>query len=150
MLAEIRVKVKRRINGRARKRVETFLYDMDLFSDAEYEVLSLLKGQFDSGEVEEYEIQSVKLSSIKEVADQYKGGCPYIITLKDVWTNDEGVEKSLRYKVLLWADSLKEAAERAHELQKEGYDMLVEDVRETELTLIKEGKAQKGGGYEER
>lgn len=133
MLIEVKVKVTRIIGDKKRKKVETYILNRDLFSQAEYDVNAFL---FNDNTVEELEIQSLRLSPIKEIADQYEGQYSYIATLKDTYHDDEGNEKSMRYKVLLWADDLTSATHNVRQLQREGYDMQVEGLKEVDYEYL--------------
>lgn len=133
MLIEVKVKVTRIIDTKKRKRIETYILNKDFFSQAEYAVTALLQGD---NTVDSSEIQSLRLSPIKEIADQYEGQYSYIATLKDTYHDDEGNEKSMRYKVLLWADDLTSATHNVRELQREGYEMQVEGLKEVNYTYL--------------
>ena len=136
MLIEVRVKVTRIIDAKKRKKLETYILNKDFFSEAEYKVTEVLNTQHDEGEVDSFEIQSLKLSTIKEIADQYEGQYSFLATLKDIYHDDNGNEKSIRYKVLLWADDLTSATHNARELQRQGYDMQIEGLKEVDYTYI--------------
>ena len=136
MLIEVRVKVTRIIDAKKRKKLETYILNKDFFSEAEYKVTEILNTQHDEGEVDSFEIQSLKLSTIKEIADQYEGQYSFLATLKDIYHDDNGNEKSMRYKVLLWADDLTSATHNARELQRQGYDMQIEGLKEVDYTYI--------------
>lgn len=136
MLVEVKVKVEQVIDGKTRKKAITYLLDKNYFSEAEYAVTALLMSQNESGLVNDYEIQSLRLSSIKEIATQYSGEHSYIATLKDIWTEDDGTEKYLRYKVLLWADNLQDALSNTHEMAREGYDMIIESLKEVDYEYL--------------
>lgn len=138
MLIEVKVKVTRIIDTKKRKKLETYILNKDFFSEAEYKVTEILNTQHDEGEVDNFEIQSLKLSTIKEIADQYEGQYSFLATLKDIYHDDNGNEKSMRYKVLLWADDLTSATHNARELQRQGYDMQIEGLKEVDYTYIKE------------
>lgn len=136
MLVEVKVKVEQVTDGKTRKKAVTYLLDKNYFSEAEYDVTALLMSQNESGLVNDYEIQSLRLSSIKEIATQYSGEHSYIATLKDIWTEDDGTEKYLRYKVLLWADNLQDALSNTHEMAREGYDMIIESLKEVDYEYL--------------
>ena len=138
MLIDVKTKVKRVVNGKIRKRNELYLVDRDFFSNAEFAVCSTLNEQQDSHIIEEYEIISLKWSNIREVASQYEGSYSYVATLVDTWVDEDGTEKNLKYKVLLWANDLTEANERVHELAREGYNMLIEGIKRVDYTYIDE------------
>lgn len=126
MLIEVKVKVTRTIDDKTRKKVETYLLQKDFFSAAEYDIADYLTKEH----VDDYEILSLRQSQIKEIADQFTGEHAYLATLKDIFIDDEGNEKSLRYKVLLWADDLTSATQNARQLQREGYNMQIEGLKE--------------------
>lgn len=138
MLIEVRVKVTRIIDVKKRKKLETYILNKDFFSEAEYKVTEILNTQHNEGTVDSFEIQSLKLSTIKEIADQYEGQYSFLATLKDIYHDDNGNEKSMRYKVLLWADDLTSATHNARELQRQGYDMQIEGLKEVDYTYIQD------------
>lgn len=133
MLIEVKARVSCIIDAKTKKTVETFLVECSLFTEAEYTVTELMERNDD---VEEYEILSLRISPIKEVASQYQGEHSFVATLRDTWTSDEGTVKHLRYKVLLWADNLTQANQRTHELAREGYDMLIEGIKQVDYHHI--------------
>jgi acyl-coenzyme A synthetase/AMP-(fatty) acid ligase len=57
--------------------------------------------------------------------------------------DDNGNEKPLKYKVLLWADSLTQANQRTVELARQGYDMHVEGLKEVEYEYLNSQVNQK-------
>ena len=138
MLIEVRVKVTRIIDAKKRKKLETYILNKDFFSEAEYKVTEILNTQHNEGEVDSFEIQSLKLSTIKEIADQYEGQYSFLATLKDIYHDDNGNEKSMRYKVLLWANDLTSATHNARELQRQGYDMQIEGLKEVDYTYVQD------------
>ena len=93
MLIEVKVKVARIIDNKPRKRTECYLVDRELFSEAEYAVLTALMQEQNEGLVESYEIQSLRISPIKEVATQFNGQFSYIGTLKDIWLDDDNPDR---------------------------------------------------------
>ena len=138
MLIEVKTKVTK-IEGKKYKRIiTTFILDKEFFSQAEYTVTELLDNEEKNGTVFDYEIQSLKCSSIKELATQYTGENTFVVTLTDVFTDDEGNEKPLKYKVLLWAKDLSEAWERTKEISEQGYDMHIEGIKEVPYEYLAE------------
>ena len=135
MLIEVKVKVARVIDGKTRKRTETYVLNKEFFSQAEYDVAELLNGDT---AIEDFQIQSLKLSQIKEIDDQsIDNSIPsFIATLIDIFHEDDGTEKKLKYKVLLWADNLTSANRRALELSHQGYDMLVEGIKQVDYEYL--------------
>ena len=138
MLVEVKVKVARVIDGKIRKRTETFIVDKELFAEAEYKVTAILSEDLEAGLVEGFEIQSLRISPVKEVCDQwfedYTGsGYPaFIATLKEIWLTDDGTEKTLKYKVLLWASNHAQALQRVTEHARQGYDMQIEGIKQVD------------------
>lgn len=136
MLVEVKVKVARVIDGKTRKRTETYLIDKEVFAEAEMEVMTCLVQEQEAGVVEDFEIQSLKISPIKEVVTQFEGTSTFIATLKDIWIDDDGNEKTLKYKVLLWANDLTQANARALQLSHQGYDMQVESIKQVDYEYL--------------
>ena len=136
MLVEVKVKVARIIDGKTRKRTETYLMDSEIFANAEYAVMNSLANEQNLGTVDEFEIQSLRISPIKEICTQYAGEFSFVATLKDVFLTDDGTEKAMKYKVLLWADSLPEAMARTNVFSRQGYNMSVEGLKEMECTYL--------------
>ena len=149
MLIEVKVKVARVIDSKTRKRTETFLLDRELFTQAEYAVMTELSQEMETGTVEGFEIQSLRISPIKEVAEQFRSDSAintYIATLKDIWLADDGTEKQLKYKVLLWAEDLTAANSNAHRLAREGYDMQIEGIKQVDYEYLIEQTNQEEVG----
>lgn len=139
MLVEVKAKVARIIDSKTRKRVETYVVsNCDLFVEAEQKVMETLAAEQSSHLVESFQIQSLRISPIMEVCVQYTGEIAFIATLKDYFHADDGTEKVLKYKVLLWADSHADALSRIQELAREGYDMHIEGIKEVEYKYIAE------------
>jgi len=137
MLIEVKVKVARVIDGKTRKRTETYVMDKEFFSQAEYAVTELLNNDTT---VDDFEIQNLKLSQIKEIDEQtINNSIPsFIVTLIDIFLQDDGTEKKLKYKVLLWADNLTAANHRANELSHQGYDMQIEGIKQVDYEYLVE------------
>ena len=132
MLIEVKVKVARVIDNKVRKRVENYLMDGELFAQAEYKVTEALTEEQNNGTVDSFDIQSLRISPIREVANQFSGSDTFIATLKDIWLDDDGNEKTLKYKVLLWADDLTQANNNALQLARQGYDMQIEGIKQVD------------------
>lgn len=138
MLIEVKVKVLRVIESKTKRFSETYILDREFFAQAEYDVQTLLtKGQ-EEGTVDSFEIQSIKISQVKELAYRLEGESTFIATFKDVQLDDKGNEKALKYKILLWADSLTFADRRAHDIAKQGYDMTVEGIKQVDYIYLTE------------
>ena len=136
MLIEVKVKVARVIDGKTRKRTETYVVDKEFFAEAELQVLDYLNQERNDGLIEGCDIQSMKQSQIKEIATQFNGEFTYIATLKDIWLDTDGTEKDLKYKVLLWAEDLTDANRNIHQLARQGYDMLIEGIKQVDYEYL--------------
>ena len=136
MLIEVKAKVARIIDGKTRKRTEAFITDKELFSEAELAVMQDLSAEKYQGLIEDYEIQSLRIAPIKEVAPQFDGNYTFVATLKDIWLESDGTEKTLKYKVLLWADDLTQANQHISQLTKQGYDMQIEGIKQVDYEYL--------------
>ena len=136
MLIEVKAKVAWIIDGKVKRKQETFILDKEVFAEAEYVVMSLLEGYRREGTIDNFEIQGLKLSIVKEVITQYQGECTFIASLRDIFLQDDGSEKVLRYKVLLWADNISDAMAHTKELASQGYDMQIDGLKEVNYTYL--------------
>ena len=148
MLVEVKVKVARIIDGKTRKRSETYLMDRELFAEAEYKVTEVLSQEQSEGFVEDFEIQSLRISPIREVATQFNGEFTYIATLKDIWLADDGTEKTLKYKILLYANDTADATRNVLALARQGYDMQVEGIKQVDYEYLTEAVSQEEDSHE--
>ena len=142
MLIEVKVKVARIIDGKTRKRTETYILDKQFFSEAEYRVTAELNEEQNSNLISSFEIISLRQSSIKEVCTQYTGNIPYVATLIDIFLDDAGNEKTIKYKVLLWAEDLHQAHDCAQNLVQQGYDLHIESIKEVNYIYLEEDDTQ--------
>jgi len=137
MLIEVKAKVKRLVDDRTRSKTETFLTDKEVYGEAELAVMQLLASETD---VAEYSILSLKASPIKELYNVEENGAEgadtYVATLVDSFTDDKGNVKAIKYKVLLWADSIAQANQRTQAFVRQGYDLFVEGLSAKEITYI--------------
>ena len=138
MLVEVKVKVARIIDNKTRKRTETYVMDVEFFSQAEYAVNAMLVEEEQAGLVSSSEIVSLRQSAVKEIDEQsLNNDLPsFIATLRDLFHDDEGNEKQMKYKVLLWAEDLTAANHRANELSHQGYDMLIEGIKQVDYIYL--------------
>ncbi len=90
-----------------------------------------------AGEIKE--VYSVNLSQYKEafhsdsaVVDQKW----YAVTLTQETVDENGREKSFKYKILIEAKDLDECYERAKVIAKEGYEMTKHGIRETNIQYV--------------
>mgnify|MGYP002859636961 CR=1 FL=1 len=138
MLIEVKVRVARVIDGKARWRTETYILDREFFSNAEYTVTEVLNAEQQQGLIEDFYILSLRQSAIKEIDEQTidNNRPSFIATLIDIFLQDDGSEKKMKYKVLLWAENLTEANHRANELSHQGYNMLIESIKQVDYEYL--------------
>ena len=136
MLVEVKVKVARIIDNKTRKRTESCLTDVEIFANAELRVMQHYSQEQSEGLIDDYEIQSLRISPIKEVATQFNGQFTYVATLKDIWLDNDGTEKTLKYKVLLWAEDTADATSNVLQLARQGYDMLIEGIKQVDYEYL--------------
>lgn len=136
MLIEVKAKVAWIIDNKVRKRTETYILDKNVFAEAEYEVMSLLSGYMDEGTVKSFEILMIKVSMVKEIITQYQGESTFIASLRDIFLQEDGTEKTLKYKVLLWANNISDAMTHTREIASQGYDMQIDSLREVNYVYL--------------
>ena len=138
MLIEAKVRVARKIDGKIRKRIETYILDKQFFSEAEFQVTHELSEEQNSNLIDAFEIQQLKIASIKEICSQYRGENTYIATLKDIWLETDGTEKVIKYRVLLWANNLTEANNNALQMARQGYEMQIAGIKQVDYIYLTE------------
>lgn len=136
MLIEVKVKVAWIIDSKIKKKQETFVLDKEFFAEAEYKVSELLTGYKDEGTIDNFEIISLRQSGVKEIVTQYQGEDTFIASLRDTFLQEDGTEKVLKYKVLLWANDITEAMSHTRELAQQGYDMQIDSLKEVNYTYL--------------
>lgn len=136
MLIEVKTKVAWKIDNKIKKKLETYTIDKEIFAEAEYVVMKLLNDAINDSTVESFEITSLRLSVVKEIITQYEGESSFIATLRDTMLQDDGSEKQIKYKVLLWADNISEAMTHTREIAQQGYDMQIDGLKEVNYTYL--------------
>lgn len=136
MLVEVKAKVSWIIDTKIRKKPETYIADCEFFSQAEYAVTALLNVYKEEGTVDSFEITAIQISAVKEIITQYQGENSFIATLRDTIILDDGSEKQIRYKVLLWADNINEAMTHTREIVSQGYNMKIDGLKEVNYKYI--------------
>ena len=136
MLIEVKTKVSWIIDSKVKKKVETYLIDKEVFAEAEYAVMNLLSSYQNESTVSSFEIVSLRQSVVREVVEQYEGEGTFIASLRDTFLQDDGSEKVMRYKVLLWADNISEAMTHTREIAQQGYDMQIDGLKEVSYTYL--------------
>ncbi len=136
MLIEVKSKVAWVIDNKIKRKLETYILDQEVFANAEYAVMRFLSDHRNEGTVDDFEIQGLKISTVKEVITQFQGEYSFIASLRDTMLMDDGSEKTIKYKVLLWADSITEAMTHAREIAQQGYDMQIDSLKEVNYTYL--------------
>lgn len=136
MLIEVKAKVAWIIDGKIRKRLETYIIDKEVFAEAEYAVMTTLSNAVNESSADSFEIQGLKISPIKEIVTQYSGDYTFIVALRDTMLQDDGSEKTIKYKVLLWANNITEAMTHAREIAQQGYNMQIDSLKEVSYTYL--------------
>ena len=107
-------------NGSGRKVTEKYIIDNSLsFTDAENILLSLF------GNNDDFEILSIKKSKAREIvnARQSDDDLIWLAEMMDVFLTDEGDEKQMKYKVLVFAKTFDSAKAIISDYIKQGFDM---------------------------
>lgn len=98
-----------------------FVDKIELFGEAELKGLELYPNNAD--------VVSIRISPIKEFVNKRTNDeqSIYIATIEDVFTNDDGDEKVMKYKVALFANDIQDATSIASGYMQQGL---------SDLTLI--------------
>lgn len=136
MLIEVKTKVSWVIDSKVKKKIETYLIDKEVFAEAEYAVMNLLNSYQNESTVSSFEIVSLRQSVVREVVEQYEGEGTFIASLRDTFLQDDGSEKIMKYKVLLWADNISEAMTHTREIAQQGYDMQIDGLKEVSYIYL--------------
>ena len=136
MLIEVKAKVAWIIDNKVRKKTETYILDKEVFAQAEYEVMSLLTNHKEEGIVDSFELLGIKVAAVKEIITQFEGEHSFIASLRDTYLQEDGTEKTVRYKVLLWANNISEAMSHTRDIARQGYDLQIDGLREVNYTYI--------------
>lgn len=138
MLIEVKTKIEFIIDNKSKKKAVTYVLDTEFFANAEYQVTGMLEELKKQSTVKSYDVLALKQSPIKEVITNHDGEHSYIATLEDIFTEDDGTEKKLKYKVLLWADNHQQALSHITELIKQGYDLAIKGIKEVDYEYLNE------------
>lgn len=107
-------------DGSERKVTEKYIIDNSLsFTDAENILLSLF------GNNDDFEILSIKKSKVREIVNtrQSDDDLIWLAEMMDVFLTDEGDEKQMKYKVLVFAKTFDSAKAIMSDYMKQGFDM---------------------------
>lgn len=107
-------------DGSERKVTEKYIIENALsFTDAENILLSLF------GNNDDFEILSIKKSKVREIVNrrQSDDDLIWLAEMMDVFLTDEGEEKQMKYKVLVFAKTFDSAKAIMSDYMKQGFDM---------------------------
>lgn len=106
---------------------EQYITDEDLFAHAEYKGLNLYQGNCD--------VCAIKRSAIKEISEEkHEGEEFYKAVIQDIFLDDAGKEKELKYQVLIPAKDIAEAHEKAKDYIRQGLsDMELVEIKRTKI-----------------
>lgn len=131
MYYEITTRVSRPTDGGEEREVtERYITDCDTFEEAEKKGMETYAHQGLHGDV-----VAVRRSNVREIANERDNREHYFkATIIDTFTTDGGKEKELRYYVLIRADDLAEATDKANEYMRQGLqDMRLDGMVKTRL-----------------
>lgn len=84
------------------------------------------------------DVVAIKRSKIKEIANarKYDDEKVYLSEVEDVYTDDNGEEKSLRYKILFYAKDFDSAKAFISEFIKQGFNMNLVSLKLTKFNDV--------------
>ena len=136
MYYEITDRVKRVKDDGTEKEVnERYITDCLTFAEAEQKGMEAYSADNTDGDV-----VAVKRSNVKEIVNENEDKQHYFkATIVDIFTDDNGNEKELKYYVLIRADKLTEATSKANDYLRQGLsDMRLDGIVKTNiLDLLK-------------
>ena len=105
------------------------LKDIDTFTEAE------TKLTYEFAPLTALDVTAIRKSQLKEIVNGRESDDEqiYIATLQDVFTDDEGNEKYIEYKVALFALSMDDAYAKTKAQVQQGYDLSIVGIRKTKL-----------------
>ena len=136
MYYEITDRVKRvKDDGTEKETSERYITDCLTFAEAEQKGMEAYSAATTDGDV-----VAVKRSNVKEIVNENEEKEHYFkATIVDIFTDDNGNEKELKYYVLIRADNLTEATSKANDYLRQGLsDMRLDGIVKTNiLELLK-------------
>ena len=86
----------------------------------------------------ELDVESIKRSKIKEIANsrESEGDLLWMAEMMDVFHDDEGNEKPLKYKILFFSKTYESANAFITEYSKQGYDMSLVSLKLTKFADV--------------
>jgi len=119
--------------GNDRTRKDAFLVDdKNLFAEVEYALMQELQAYT------ALDVTAIKRSRIKEIANTASSDQDKIFTavLVDTFTDDDGVEKEMKYTIAFFAPNIDAAHAFIREYVRQGYNMTVTQIKETKFNLL--------------
>ncbi len=136
MYYEMTTKVTRvKDDGTEREVAERYITDCETFGEAEEKAAETYSSDNTDGDV-----IAVKRSNVREIVNEDEEKEHYFkATIVDVFVDDNGKEKELKYYVLIRANDLGEATDKANEYMRQGLqDMRLDGIVKTKiLELLK-------------
>lgn len=116
--------------GIDRAKKQMFVIDnAEIFFDAENRLYKYADG------LTAADVVAVKRSKVKEIVNERKteDDLIWLTELQDVFLTDEGEEKELRYRVLVFAKTFDDAKAILSEYIKQGYSMEIVSIKKTKF-----------------
>ena len=136
MYYEMTTKVTRvKDDGTEKEVSERYITDCETFGEAEEKAAETYSSDNTDGDV-----IAVKRSNVREIVNENEEKEHYFkATIVDIFTDDNGNEKELKYYVLIRADNLTEATSKANDYLRQGLsDMRLDGIVKTNiLELLK-------------
>lgn len=120
-------------NGNDKTIKESFIInDVETFSEAEEKLYK------ESGEKTAFEVLGIKRSKVIEIANQriYDDDMIYQVVLNDVFTDDNGEEKTMKYVIVLYANGIEKAYSFIKEYISQRYDMELIGIKKTRFVDV--------------
>lgn len=85
-----------------------------------------------------FDVTNVKRSNIREfINNGTQGEVIFIATIVDIFTNDDGTTKELKYYVGVFSDNIDEATRKVKEYMQQGLnDMELREIKQTKIVGI--------------
>lgn len=108
--------------------------EAETFADAELQTMEYIQVLSKTN----LDVTDVKRSKAKEIANsrQSDDDSIWIAELMDIFLTDEGEEKTIKYKVFLFAKTFDAAKEFIAEYSKQGYDMCLVSLKLTKFVDV--------------
>lgn len=116
--------------GNERNNKESYILEnQDLFTQVESKLYEEFEGYKD------FDVVAIKRSNIKEIANQRTNNDDVIwqAELQDIFHDDDGNEKLLKYKILFFSKTYESANTFITEYAKQGYDMSLVSLKLTKF-----------------